>query len=246
MKWSAETNTISMVCDFPWEPLSLGCDRNDNLLVVFKYIPKKGFPFNGKPETAGAKEDGIVYSGWGIPRFGVLAYAINPDRPEETIQLLRKVSMDSLKSIHKALYPVYRQSFNSISIKECYLAPDNETIIPICNEMSRSSAMVEAFPGKSLLILDDNLKRIVKCNVARNGKLSNMAPFVETGEYGIAEGPDNRIYIAAGEIYVYDQAGNLTGKIKVPERPTNLSFGGKDGRALFVAAGTSLYALIIK
>lgn len=245
-KWSAQTGSLSLVCDFPWEPLSLGCDKNDNLLVVFKYIPKKGFPYNGKAElNVTAKDDGFAFSGWGIPRYSVLAYAINPARAEESIRLLKKMPMDSVKNIHKALYPVYRQSFQSNSVKECYLAPDQETIIPICNEMSRASAMIEAFPGKPLLILDDNMKRIVKCDVSPSGRLSNASSFVETGEYGIAEGPDDKIYITDGEINVFDKEGKPTGKIKVPERPTNLSFGGKDGKTLFIVAGKSLYSFEI-
>ena len=31
------------------------------------------------------------------------------------------------------------------------------------------------------------------------------------------------------------------GEIDVPERPTSLAFGGKDGRTLFILARTSLY-----
>jgi sugar lactone lactonase YvrE len=86
----------------------------------------------------------------------------------------------------------------------------------------------------------------MRCSVNAKGKLSDMISFVETGEYGIAEGPDNNIYITSGEIFVYDRTGKFNSRIKVLERPTNLSFGGKDGKTLFITAGTSLYALKIK
>ena len=53
-------------------------------------------------------------------------------------------------------------------------------------------------------------------------------------------GPDGNVYLAAGEIYVYSPAGKLIDTIDVLERPLQVTFGGPDGRSLFVAARTSL------
>ena len=51
------------------------------------------------------------------------------------------------------------------------------------------------------------------------------------------------MYLAAGQVYVYNPAGKPIDAIEVPERPLQLVFGGKDGRTLFIAARTSLYAV---
>ncbi len=51
------------------------------------------------------------------------------------------------------------------------------------------------------------------------------------------------VYIAAGQVYVYDPQGRQIDTIEVPERPIQLAFGGRDGRTLFIAARTSLYAV---
>ena len=51
------------------------------------------------------------------------------------------------------------------------------------------------------------------------------------------------MYIAAGQIYVYNPAGRLIDTIEVPERPLQLVFGGKDKKTLFVPARSSLYAV---
>lgn len=32
-KWDVDTERLSLVADFPWQPLSLACDTQDNLLV---------------------------------------------------------------------------------------------------------------------------------------------------------------------------------------------------------------------
>jgi hypothetical protein len=247
-KWSVETNRISMVTDVPWEPLSLGCDKNDQLLVVFKYYPKKGYPYTGKPEVfENSRDAGTSYSGWGITEFGVLAYSIDPDKPEDSIRLLEKRPIDSVKNIQKALYPVYRQRFNPIpaAIRECFVAPDGETIIPICNEMSRSCAMIEAIPGKPFYSIDDSGKQTVRCTIGVNGQLQEVLPFAEIGEFGIVENSNGKVYISAGEIYVFNALGEQTDRIKVPERPSNICFGGRDGKTLFITAGTSLYGVEI-
>jgi hypothetical protein len=245
-KWSVDTRRISMVTDIPWEPLSLGCDKNDQLLVVFKYYPKKGYPYNGDAEVIENRRDaGASYSGWGITGFGVLAYAIDPNKPDDSIRLLVKKPIDSLKNIHKVLFTVYRQKFNPIpaAIKECFVAPDGVTIIPICNEMSRSCAMVEAFPGKPFFSVDDSEKRTYKCSIGQDGNVTEAFPFAELGEYGLAESPNGKVYISAGEIFVFDQLGQQTKQLKVPERPTNICFGGKNGKTLFITAGTSFYGM---
>src|SRR5664279_5661758 len=100
-KWSSETNSLSLLADFQWEPLSLTCDSRDNLLVVFRYNPQQGFLINGQQEKYVNPPDasGTSFSGWGNSGFGTLVYSLNPGNPDETIQRLEKVSMGSIDNI---------------------------------------------------------------------------------------------------------------------------------------------------
>ena len=57
-----------------------------------------------------------------------------------------------------------------------------------------------------------------------------------------------RMLIACADrkVKVYDPKGKHLGDIPFPERPSNLCFGGEDGKTLFVTARKSLYSLAMK
>jgi gluconolactonase len=68
-----------------------------------------------------------------------------------------------------------------------------------------------------------------------------LKPGVPDGMKCDAEG--NVWLTAPGGLWVYDPAGQLIGKVSIPELPAaNLHWGGSDWRTLFVCACTSLYA----
>jgi sugar lactone lactonase YvrE len=54
------------------------------------------------------------------------------------------------------------------------------------------------------------------------------------------------VYIASGEVYVYDREGSEEGVVEVPERPGSLCFGGKDGKTLLIGARGSVYAVRVR
>ncbi|CAN3127634.1 SMP-30/gluconolactonase/LRE family protein [Mycobacterium sp. smrl_JER01] len=68
---------------------------------------------------------------------------------------------------------------------------------------------------------------------------------------GEADGPDGlrvdelgNVYCAGpGGIHVFAASGEPLGRIRFPEVVANLTWGGPDGRTLFVCASTSVYAL---
>jgi hypothetical protein len=254
-KWSAETNSLTLLADFQWEPLSLACDSKDNLLVVFRYNPQPGLLINGQPERYVNPPDayGTSFSGWGNSGFGTMVYSVNPGNPEETIQKLEEVPMGSVDNIFKALYPSNRwrdsHDFNTISVNrntECFIAPDGKTIIPVCYDLARSCALVEAFPGQPLYAADEYDKRTVKLSVDTKGFVSDLHYFAEKGEFSSIPDNQGNVYVADGEIYVFNKEGEQEGMIHVPERPSSIVFGGKDGKTLFITGRSALYRTEIR
>ncbi len=67
--------------------------------------------------------------------------------------------------------------------------------------------------------------------------------FAERGGTSVVSDTAGNVYIASGQIYIYDRKGQQTGILEIPERPTSLCFGGKDRRTLFIGARGSLYAI---
>jgi sugar lactone lactonase YvrE len=50
------------------------------------------------------------------------------------------------------------------------------------------------------------------------------------------------VYVANGQIFVYDPAGKQTGRIDVPERPIDIVFGGAGNRTLYILGHHALFA----
>ncbi|MFN2126613.1 MAG: glycosyl hydrolase family 28-related protein [Anaerolineales bacterium] len=253
-KWDINRNSLSMLAELPWQPLSLAVDTRDNLLVIFRYDPQPGYLVNGEQESVPVLPDagGTSFSGWGNSGFATWVYSIDPDNPEETIQLLQKAPMGSVKQVAKAIYPSNRwrdyHDFNAVSVsvpENCFIAPDGVTIIPECYDLARSSATLEALPGKPFYASDEYDNRMVKMDVNEDGTLSNLKYFVEQGEFGSAVDKKGNLYVASGQIYVYNPQGEQIGMIEVPERPAAIQFGGIDRDILFIAARSSLYAVRI-
>jgi hypothetical protein len=254
-KWSTASNALSLVADFPWEPLSLGCDKKDNLLVVFKYVPKPNYLINGKAEAFPNPPDaaGTSFSGWGNNGFGTLVYAMNPDQPEETMHLLEKEPLGKVSKIEKTLNPSNRRrdsgDFSKVStnqFNECWLAPDGVTIIPVVYDLARSNALIEGFPGKMVYGADEYLKRTVRFNVGSNGHLTDPQIFAEKGEFSSAVDRDGNVYIADGQIYVYDPSGKEINLIETPERPSTIVFGGENNDTLFITGRNGLYSVRVE
>jgi sugar lactone lactonase YvrE len=138
-----------------------------------------------------------------------------------------------------------------------FVSPDETVSLPVGADFLegrarwhvKSSPQLRAFqlgrarPGTIFYLSDESELRTWAAEVGADGGLSEFRLFAEEGGEATAVDERGNVYIAAGEIFVYDRAGRLLDTIDVPERPTGLVFGGADGRTLFIPARTSLYAL---
>ena len=141
-----------------------------------------------------------------------------------------------------------------------FVSPDGTAILPVgesflsgetswnikSSPQIRSFGFGKAVPGKPFYITDESNLRTWQAGVNANGSLTGFQLFAEQGGEGVTTDSRGNVYITAGQIYVYDPAGKLIDTIEVPRRPTQLMFGGKDGKTLFIAARDSLYSVRMK
>jgi sugar lactone lactonase YvrE len=110
-------------------------------------------------------------------------------------------------------------------------------------DLLRGFGMTPAAPGKPFYLTSDAEVQTWVGALGPDGNFTEFKTFVQQGGEGLAVDSEGNVYLAAGQIYVYNPAGKLIDTIEVPERPLQLVFGGKDGSTLFIAARTSLYAV---
>ena len=103
-------------------------------------------------------------------------------------------------------------------------------------------------PDESLLYVADTERNHVRVfDVNDDGKTSNGRIFAEI--YGDPMAPDGmkvdlngNVYVTGrGGIWVLDSAGKRLGIIRVPQLPSNLAWGDRDRRTLYITAGSSVY-----
>jgi sugar lactone lactonase YvrE len=252
-RWSSESNNLSLIADFPWKPMTLACDTKDNLLVVFRYDPQPGYLIDGKQESVPTvPDDNPGFSGWGNTGWAAWAYSIDPQSPVETLKLLPKVPSADIKVVQKVIYPSSRwrrYDFDQDIVLmpgNSFVAPDKVTFIPEAYDLSRCAALSVAYPGQPFYMSDEYKKRIVKLNVAANGKLSDMQVFVQRGEFSSTVDKDGNVYVADGDIFVFDNNGKEKNVIKIEERPVSILLGGKDDNTLFITTNYSLFNVRVK
>ncbi len=106
-----------------------------------------------------------------------------------------------------------------------------------------SYGFITAMPGHRVYVASDAEDRTYSATVQADGTLGDLKPFADRGGESVAVDSKGNVYVANGQIFVYDPAGRLVGQIDVPERPTGLVFGGPDRRTLFILTHHTLYGV---
>jgi sugar lactone lactonase YvrE len=149
----------------------------------------------------------------------------------------------------------YRQGSNTSVISEIadehrgyFYAPDSTVALmaggtgrPImqCSQM----AVVE--PGQKFFITSEDDCRTWIATLDKDLKLTAKL-FTDRGGNSVATDASGNVYIADGNVWVYDKNGKQIGTLETPERASSLAFGGPDKHTLFIGARSSLYSIRTK
>ena len=227
-RWNSSARQLSIVGDYPLQPVNLAVDEAENLMV-------------------------ISYEGNGV------VYALTSSN--QVVPLEPKPASNGAGN--NLYLPVSDWHVNRESLSRPvadFISPDGTSMIPVGDDFLhgarswgiKSSPQIRSFglgraePGKPFYVTDESELRTWKAEVNPDGSLTNFQLFTEQGGESVTADSHGNVYIAAGQIYVHNPAGELIDMIEVPERPIQLVFGGADHRTLFIAARTSLYSLHIR
>ncbi len=223
--WNPVSRRLSTVSDAQLEPVNLAVDQAGDLMVV-------------------------SYADGG----SVCALA-----PDGKVTVLKPQPVADEPG--KALYlPVsdWHLNRNSLShVAADFISPDGTAVLPAGRDFLdgatswgvESSPQIRTFglekvaPGKPFYLTAESELRTWAADVGPDGNLKNFRLFAEQGGEGVTTDSRGNVYIAAGQIHVYDASGKAIDTIEVPERPVQLMFGGADHETLYIAARTSLYSV---
>lgn len=251
-KWSAETNSASLVADFPFQPFALATDSEDNLLVVCRYDPQPGYMVNGRQERVKRlPDDNPAYSSYGNSGWAAYCYSINPGDPDNTFRVMPRVATADIVSFETAYYPSSRwhYTFDAAAVyypDSAFMAPDGVTYIQETYDIGRCAALTAAVPGRTVYASDEIAKKTVRMEAGEKGRLSGLTKILPRGETSTAVDKNGNLYVADGQIFIYDNNLNETGRISLNERPISIVIGGAESDILFITTLTSLYGVKIQ
>ncbi len=124
-----------------------------------------------------------------------------------------------------------------------YITPNRKKVIRVIDDMVRPNGIIGTPDGKRLYVGDHGSNITLSYRIKRDGTLTGKKLFATQGSDGMAMDQKGNVYLTSDRVNIYNIKGVLIDSIDVPERPSNVTFGGPDNKTLFITARTSLYSI---
>jgi gluconolactonase len=125
-----------------------------------------------------------------------------------------------------------------------YISPDHSSVIRVCDDFEKPNGVLGTPDGKTLYVTDAQANKTYKYTIQKDGSLINKTLFVDLGCDGMTIDVSGNVYLTTNgkkAVDIFSPSGELLESIPVPEKPSNLCFGGKDRNQLYITARTSIY-----
>lgn len=139
--------------------------------------------------------------------------------------------------------PVYGREVVQDGEHVYYVPPDRETPVRVIDDLVRPNGVIGTPDGKLLYVADHGDNKTYRYSIRPDGTLADKALFCESGSDGMTLDEEGNLYLTGAGVLVFSPGGEQIGAIEVPQRPTNLCFGGPDRRTLLITARTAVYTL---
>jgi gluconolactonase len=129
--------------------------------------------------------------------------------------------------------------------------PDRETLQVIIKDLGRPNGLAFSPDEKFLYIAESGKKLWMRYRVQPDGSVTDGAVFLDPSPDPAKGSPDGlrvdqngNIYGSGpGGVWIISPEGKHLGTIKIPEVVSNVAWGDKDGKTLYITASTSLYRI---
>jgi gluconolactonase len=126
--------------------------------------------------------------------------------------------------------------------------PKSKTAAAVIKDFDKPNGLAFSPDETKLYVADSGKPRHIRVfDVGKDGSVSNGRVFAtidKGGPDGIRCDAAGRVWSSSGDgAQIFSADGKLAARILLPEAAANLTFGGKDGRRLFLTARKSLYAV---
>jgi hypothetical protein len=246
--WSREQG-LTVERDAPLDPVNLAIDRSGNVMVLSSWGPEATV-YAFKPGTP-ATEMALIQPTAVARRAGArVAVPVNFWQNAEF-----KDQIDPQTYEFTTLAEMFARDVALPKARE-YVSPDGSLVLPAFRVLRQGPAdhlgyrwshtldthgLVQGAVGERVVFTNGSENRTFSGLLGQGGAITGLQAVADRGGESAALGPDGKVYVANGQVFVY-QGGRQTGRIDVPERPLQLLFGGPDKRTLFILTHHSLYA----
>ncbi len=249
-RWS-QPRGLEIVSDAALDPVNVAVDKSGHLMV----LSSDGI-------------DGTVYSldPWvPTPQITLIAATPATSHPGAVTALPGNVwnngefkdQLDPKTYTFTTLAQMFARDMAVAKPKE-YVSPDGSLVLPAFRVYNqgpvnfqgwRFSDTLDAFgfvtakSGDRVTISNGSEARIYSGTVGEGGAVTDLKPLTDRGGESVAVDAKGRLFVANGQIFVYDASGAPLGRVDVPERPLQLVLSGQ---TLFILTHHSLYSLDVK
>jgi sugar lactone lactonase YvrE len=252
--WSAKEG-LTIERDNPLDPVNLAFDKSGNLLVLSAAGPE-GTVYTFKPGSS-AEELTLLEPQEAKPHPD--AAAILPANWWNNGEFKDQLDLNTMR--FTTLAEMFAEDASTPRKRE-YVSPDGSVFLPGGRVFQQGPAtdtsgwrfsdnldtygFLTARTGERIYVSSESEDVTYSARVQPGGTLGELKPFAERGGESVAADANGNVYIANGQVFVYDSAGKQIAQIDVPERPLQLVFGGADRKTLFILAHHALFAVKVR
>jgi sugar lactone lactonase YvrE len=236
-RWAEDQLKAELVREIPERPMVLAFDKADNLMVVA--YEGNGTVLAFKPEIKNSKILSLSPQA-AEPRPGKTAYL-----PLNRWAWISDMDFIRRETARKPFHYISPHKTVFIAAREDFTTGATWWGIKLA-DLIRSFRIAPAVVGRPFYVSNEAESSTFAFDVGPDGTLSNARLFAEEGGESLAVDAAGNVYIAAGNIYVFDPTGRRIDTIKTPQRPISIIFGGEDRKTLFITSRDSLYSVRIR